>query len=133
MTERPETWRTFATLQELEREESGASFPTKRVATVGALDVGVAERELDLLDAVDAVDQSETDDGEVEHERTDVAVADVARRLATMDELSNDESDALQRALSRGDVDPGTLSDVNDARQAADRELGSEESAERPP
>lgn len=127
MAERPATWRTFATLQELEREGEGEFFTTKRISTIGALEIGDAERELELLELLGAVERRE--DGEVEYARTDLPVEDTARRLVTLDALTDDERTALERALDRGDVDPKTLYEVEDARDAAQRELGSEQTA----
>ncbi|MFB6068705.1 MAG: hypothetical protein ABEJ90_02130 [Halobacterium sp.] len=119
-----QTFRVLAALREL-GAETGDAPATDDVATRAAVSIGVAERELDALDAIGAAEELDADGERVEP--TDVSVEDVARRVDTLDELDTDEYSALLAALRRGDVDPAAvLYDVHDARQAADRAAGSE-------
>lgn len=119
-----QTFRVLAALRELAAETDEAP-PTDEIATRAAVSIGVAERELNTLDAVGAAEELKPD-GE-RFEPTDMAVEDVARRVDTIDELDTDERSALLEALRRGDVDAAdVLYDVHDARDAADRAAGSE-------
>jgi hypothetical protein len=118
------TFRVLAALSELDVERD-EPVPTGEVATRAAVSIGVAERELTTLDAVGAAEELDAD-GE-RFVPKEMSVEDVARRVDTLDELDSDERSALLAALRRGDVDPAeTLYDIHDARDAAERAIGSE-------
>ncbi|MFB6271182.1 MAG: hypothetical protein ABEH83_14655, partial [Halobacterium sp.] len=118
------TFRVLAALRELAAETDDAP-PTDEIATRGAVSIGVAERELNTLDAIGAAEELDAD-GE-RFRPTDMSVEDVARRVDTLEALDSDEWSALRTALRRGDVAPAdVLYDVHDARDAADRAAGSE-------
>lgn len=60
---------------------------------------------------------------------TGLPVGDAGGRLETLDALSPDEYDAITDALENDTVDPAEkLHDVHEARDAADRTLGTHQS-----
>lgn len=122
MPQTPETWRTFAALLELHRDEK-PPFGPNQVATQAGVTLGATERELERLSRVGAVDLEGADGQEIS--LTGLPVEEAGARLETLDALSDDEYDALTDALESGSVDPeDVLYDVPDARAAAKRALG---------
>lgn len=118
------TFRVLAALRELD-EEQDQPPTTSDISTRAAVSIGVAERELNTLDAVGAAE--ELQDGEERFEPVDMAVEDIARRVDTLGELDTTQRTALLKALRRGDVyPPDVLYETDAAREAADRAAGSE-------
>lgn len=120
-----DTWRVFATLLDLQRDRGGGEFTASvnDVASRAAVANGVAERELERLRAVGAVERA--DDG---YRYEGLSVEAAGARLDTLEELDEDEREALADAARDGDVDPGeALADVHSARDAAERAMGSGE------
>lgn len=127
MTETPETWRTFAALLELHRDEE-PPFSTNEVSTQSGVSIGATERELERLAWVDAVT---LDDGGGEEavRLSGLSVEAAGGRLETLAALSSEEYDALTTAIENGNVDPSErLGDVHEARDAAERALGTQQS-----
>lgn len=118
------TWRVFATLPEFEKESgTPVTVTANDVGSRAAVDNGIAERELERLRPAGIVDR---DGDEYRYEGASVELA--AARLDTLEELHEDECEALASAVKNDDVDPGeALGDVHDAREAAERALGSEQ------
>lgn len=127
MTETPATWRTFAALLELHRDEE-PPFSTNEVSTQSGVSIGATERELERLAWVDAVT---LDDGGGEEavRLSGLSVEVAGGRLETLAALTSEESDALTTAIENGNVDPSErLGDVHEARDAAERALGTQQS-----
>lgn len=127
MPQTPATWRTFAALLELHRDEE-PPFSTNEVSTQSGVSIGATERELERLARVDAVKFEGAEDEETVR-LTGLPVEEAGGRLETLDALSPDEYDALTDALANDNVDPAErLGDVHEARDAAERALGTRQS-----
>lgn len=119
------TFRVLAALREL-ADEQDQPPTTSEISTRAAVSIGVAERELNTLDAVGAAE--ELQDGAERFKPVDMSVEDVARRVDTLGELDTTQRTALLNALRRGDVyPPDVLYETDAAREAADRAAGSEQ------
>lgn len=128
MPETPATWRTFAALLELERDEE-PPFTPNEVSTQSGVSIGATERELERLARVDAVDLDGAADEYETVRLTGLSVDEVGGRLETLDALSPEEYDALTTAIENDNVDPSErLGDVHEARDAAERALGTQQS-----
>lgn len=120
-------WRVYATLEQLSWQEDGQWFTTRRISTIAALSIGETERALEYLEDIGGAESSR--DGELEFAVTDTSMEDLASRHDSIEDLDRERRNALLDALQRGDVDPTTLYNVEDAREAAERALGSEQRA----
>lgn len=127
MPETPATWRTFAALLELYRDEE-PPFSTNDVSTQSGVSIGATERELERLERVDAVEFDDAGDEETV-QLTGLPVEEAGGRLETLDALSPEEYDALTTAIENDNVDPSErLGDVHEARDAAERAIGTQQS-----
>lgn len=126
MPETPATWRTFAALLELHRDEE-PPFSPNEVSTQSGLSIGATERELERLERIEAVDLEGTDDEEAVR-LTGLPVEEAGGRLETLDALSPEEYDALTTAIDNDNVDPSErLGDIHAARDAAERARGTQQ------
>ncbi|MFC7166218.1 hypothetical protein [Halospeciosus flavus] len=117
-------WRVYATLEQLSWQEEGQWFTTRRISTIAALSIGETERALEYLEDIGGTESSR--DGELEFALTDTSMEDLASRHDSIEDLDRERRTALLDALDRGDVSPQKLYNVDEAREAADRALGSQ-------
>lgn len=129
MPETPATWRTFAALLELHRDEE-PPFTPNEVSTRSGVSTGATERELERLARIDAVELEGAEDEESVR-LTGLGVEEAGGRLETLDALSPEEYDAITTAIENENVDPGErLGDVHEARDAAERALGTQQQSQ---
>ena len=129
MPETPATWRTFAALLELDRDDE-PPFTPNEVSTQSGVSIGATERELERLARIDAVAFDGATDEYETVQLTGLSVEEAGGRLETLDALSPEEYDALTTAIENDNVDPGErLGDVHEARDAAERARGTQQSS----